>query len=118
MNNNYEYHFEAKGYIVRLMFDVFNNKGDYLGVESWYLEENDITPEFYRAQMFPAEEDASAYFYSNYQTVIKRFIRNCTGVVRRQWNGFAHIEQIYTKTVRADQYDPTNINNVVKYKVS
>ncbi len=117
MNDNYEYHLEAKGYIVRLMFDVFNNKGDYLGVESWYLEADDVSPEFYRAQMFSTKENAAAYFYSCYQTVIKRFLRNCSGVVRRQWDGFAHIEQTYTKTVRTDQFDPADINNAVKYKV-
>lgn len=115
---SYESHPEPRGFIIRLMFDVFNNKGDFLGVESWYLGDDNVEPESYRAQMFFTEENAVGQFYSCYQTVIKRFLRSCTGVVYRQWDGFAHIEQVYTKTIRTDQFDPIDINNAVKYKIS
>ena len=103
-NKNYEFHPEPKGFIVRLMFDVFNDKGDFLGVESWYLGEDELLPEAYEARMYPTKERASTEFCSCYKVVIKRFY-SCTKAIRRQWDGFVHIEQVYTKTICTEKYD-------------
>lgn len=121
MSENHKFHNVPQGFIIRLMFDVFNNKGEFIGTESGYWGENDfgdndIEPEIYRATMYSTEKSAVANFSICYKDVIKRFIRDST-VIHRQWNGFVHIEQVFTKTVCTDQFDSIDINNAVKYKV-
>ena len=102
--------YSTKNYIVRLNFDVFSGKGLFLGVENWYLGKSEIVSEVLDAQIFQSESKAVTTFYSCYRTFIKKFIQE--SIVDRQWDGFSHIEVLYSKPIRIDQFDPFEVNNV------
>ena len=109
---------ESHSYVVALCFGVFTKKDNsFLGVETWYLGKNKIVPEVYEAQIFQSESKAITFFHACYKDVIKNFIASSDNLLR-QWDGFVHINSIYIKPGRAEQFDPIDINNVVKYKGS
>lgn len=105
-----EDYYSTQSYIVRLMFDIYNDKGAFIGCENWYLGKNRIVANVYEAQVFSSESKAITAFYQCYRPLVKDFIKNSN--VDRQWDGFSHIEELYSKTIRTDQFDPFNINDV------
>lgn len=102
--------YSTRSYIVRLTFDVFNDKGTYKGCEDWYLGKGEIVSNVYEAQIFQSECKAVTTFYACYRTFIKKFVRE--SIVDRQWDGFSHVEKLYAHTIRTDQFDPFEVNNI------
>ena len=47
--------YSTRSYIVRLTFDVFNDKGTYKGCEDWYLGKGELVSNVYEAQIFQSE---------------------------------------------------------------
>ena len=102
-------------YVVRLMFDVYAQKDNsFLGTETWFLGKGEIVPEVHEAQLFCSKTKASTVFHACYRTLIKDFIKKTydTKVLVRQWDGFAHIDSIYIKIDRTEQFDPTEVNEL------
>lgn len=103
---------ESHSYVVAFYFDVFTKKDNsFLGVETWYLEKNKIVPEVYEAQIFQSESKAITSFHACYIDAIKNFIASSDNLLR-QWDGFVHIDSIYIKPGRIEQFDPTGINEI------
>lgn len=103
-------------YVVRLMFDVYAQKDNsFLGIETLYLGKGEIVPEVYEAQLFCSETKASTVFHACYRALIKDFIKETydAKTLMRQWDGFAHIDSIYIKIDRTEQFDPTEVNEVI-----
>lgn len=103
-------------YVVRLMFDVYIQKDNsFLGTETWFFGNEEITPEIYEAQLFCSEIKASTVFRACYHTWIKDFIKkiyDANEFLMRQWDGFVHIDSICIKPSRTEQFGPTEINEV------
>ena len=102
-------------YVVRLMFDVYAQKDNsFLGVQTWFLGKGKIVSEVHEAQLFCSKTKASAVFHACYRTLIKDFIKETydAKTIMRQWDGFAHIDSIYIKIDRTEQFDPAEVNEL------
>ena len=103
-------------YVVRLMFDVYAQKDNsFLGVQTWFLGKGKIVPEVHEAQLFCSKTKASTVFHACYRTLIKDFIKetyDAKTLLMRQWDGFAHIDSIYIKIDRTEQFDPAEVNEL------
>ena len=102
-------------YVVRLMFKVYTQKDNsFLGTETWFLGKGELVREIHEAQLFCSKTKASTVFHACYRNLISNFIKETYNAkfFMRQWDGFAHIDSIYIKIDRTEQFDPAEVNEL------